>query len=213
MLQYAAAGALAALVAVAEIANRYRDRPAAALRQPYALLYIAVNVIGAAIALYVVRVFGWTLGVPDAALPVAQVLVAGLSALALFRLQFFSASQNKESVSFSPARLLEQLLAVSDREVDRDQATRRVETVRETMRGISFAKASRALPAYALGLLENVDADDQEKLGADVGELIANKDMTDEVKVQLLGIAVIRVTGPELLRNAIDGLGDAIKAG
>jgi hypothetical protein len=78
------------------------------------------------------------------------------------------------------------------------------------MTRMSFEKAALALPALALGLLENADYREQRRLRADVNALLKFKELPDGVRLRLLGVAVMRFTGPNLLRWAVDGLGDEI---
>lgn len=203
---------LGTLVGVAELAARYRDDPARSLRRPAALLYVTVNTAGSLLALAGVRAFGWDFGVEQAsAREFVQVLVAGLGALTLFRTKLFSAAYRDETHSWGPSRLLELLLGVSDREIDRDQASMRSRVVAEVMSEVSFAKAYAILPTYALGLLEGSSDEEQRRLAADVKALVDDATMDDASKAQALGVAIIRLTGPDLLRQAADALGGSIR--
>jgi hypothetical protein len=79
------------------------------------------------------------------------------------------------------------------------------------MADVSFERAKGALPAHALGLLETASVEEQAKLAADIKELANDKTTEDAVKSILMGVAVIRVTGPHLLRVAVEGLGPSIR--
>lgn len=78
------------------------------------------------------------------------------------------------------------------------------------MSGIDFQKAYQSLPAYALGVLQNVSADTQAQLGRQVDALRAAT-MPDSAKVLLLGLLLMNVVGGEVLRSAVTALGDNIK--
>jgi hypothetical protein len=80
------------------------------------------------------------------------------------------------------------------------------------MAPVVFKLAYKALPAHALGLLENPSREEQQRLTADVQALWADRTIDQAVKSQLLGVAVMRVTGPDLLKDAVEALGDAITA-
>jgi len=209
---YVVVALLATLVSVGELTQRYRDKPFKAIRRPPAVLYALVNIAASMGALYAIRLFGWSFNIsPATAVPLVQVLVAGISALALFRLKLFTASAGKESISFAPTRLLEQLLDVADRQIDRGQATDRAALVQEFAEGLSFSRSAAALPAMALALLEHVDAQQQKDLGDDVKTLIEDNAVDEDVKLRLLVTAILRVTGPDVVRTAIDALGDTIR--
>lgn len=211
-LAYLLVALLGTIVGATELAARYRDDPGRSLLRPAAALYIATNAAGSLFALYAIRALNWDFGVEDASgEALVQVLVGGLGAIALFRTKLFTAAYRDESHAWGPSRLLEQLLSVSDRSVDRGQAQTRSAIVADVMAPISFEKAYSVLPTYALGLLEGTSAEDQSRLAADVKALLEDNTMDDPSKAQALGVALIRLTGPELLRQAVTALGASIR--
>lgn len=208
---YVFAGAVGALVGAAELAYRYRDDPSRSLRRFAAVLYVAVNGAASVGALYVIGQFDWDFGQDEPSQKaLVQTLVAAFGAIALFRTKLFSAAQGEESTSWGPSRLLEMLLEISDRSLDRNQATTRSQQVAEIMAPVSFAKAFNILPVYVMSLLERVDEEEQVRLAADVKALADDTTMDDGVKALALGAAVMRLSGPDVLRQAVAGLGDAI---
>jgi hypothetical protein len=209
---YVVAVLFGVVVGATEIAYRYRDSPGRSVLQPGGIAYTLVNGAASGGALYVIRAFGWTFGAHGrSSVDLLRVLVAGLGAVALFRTKLFSAAtKGGETFSWGPSRLLEQLLAISDTVVDRKQAEQRSRDVAEIMSNVSFDKAHSSLPTYALGLLENTSADEQARLAQDVGALLQDQTMSDELKSQQLGVALIRLTGPDLLRQAVTALGASI---
>jgi hypothetical protein len=208
---YLVVALLGGLVGAVELASRYRDDPGRSISQPASIFYIAVNIAASIAALGIVRTFNWNFGQDGIKREVAQVLVAGFGAIALFRAKLFNAAYKEETFRWSPGGVLDALLRVSDSQVDRAQAKRRVIIARQAMTSLSFPKAALALPAYALGLLENATEDQQKRLRADVDALQSASQLSDGTKLQLLGVAVMRFTGPHLLRQAVDGLGDEIR--
>ncbi len=79
------------------------------------------------------------------------------------------------------------------------------------MSRVSFAKAYVILPTYLLGILDNVSKEDQERLADDVKALTDDRTIDDKAKALALGVAVIRLAGPNLLREAVVALGDSIQ--
>lgn len=209
---YVAVALLGALVGLTEVLSRYRDDPFRSLASVGALTYIAVNAGGSLFALYAIRVFGWNFGFDSGgSRDLGRVLFAGFGALALFRTKLFTAAVKGESVSFGPSRILEQLLAISDRQVDRKQGILRSRTAAIEMRDVSFQKAFGSLPVYVLGLLENCSEDEQKRLALDVSKLLETTTMDDTSKAQALGVAVMRLIGPELFKQSVKALGPSIK--
>src|SRR5258708_7826230 len=74
----------------AELASRYRDATQNALYTRPALLYIALNMAASALALALIRGYGWTFGPTSGSTRWTQVLVAGAGAMALFRTSLFN---------------------------------------------------------------------------------------------------------------------------
>lgn len=204
---YVLAGFLGLLVGGAEIVSRYRDDPAASLSTPAALFYMAVNTGASILALYAIRAFGWHIvanaGRGD---DLARVFAAGMGSLALLRTKFASVGSKDNPVSLGPSRLIEQLLAVADVQMDRKQGQRRARRCERTMTNVDFDKACLALPAYVLGLLENPTQAQQDKLSADIKSLSASE-MPGSAKSQNLGLLLMDLTGPELLQVAVEALG------
>ncbi|SNS95102.1 hypothetical protein SAMN05421812_102483 [Asanoa hainanensis] len=207
---YALASAIGGAVGAAELASRYRDDPGRSLIRPAALLYVLINCAASASALAIIRIFGWTFGQTGQAQDLVRVLVGGLGAVALFRTKLFAGSERGSTVNWSPSGLLDRLLAISDRQVDRAQAKRRSMIAKRMMPKVSFDKAYGVLPAFALNLLEGASKEEQQRLSADVVALVDDKTLDDAAKAMLLGVAVMRVTGVHLFVQAIDGLGPII---
>ncbi|WP_305789057.1 hypothetical protein [Symbioplanes lichenis] len=203
---YVLAGCLGAAIGATELASRYRDDPGRSVLQPAALLYVLTNAAASVAAVAIIRVFGWTFGQTGAARDLVQTLAGGLGAIALFRTKLFAAAEKGSNFNWGPGGLLERILAVSDRQVDRYQAKRRSQVAREVMSGVSFDRVYVTLPALALSLLENSSPDDQSRLKADVIALKDDELMSPEDKSLLLGVAVMRITGVQLLVRAVAGL-------
>ncbi len=78
------------------------------------------------------------------------------------------------------------------------------------MAGVSFEKAHQSLPAFALGLMQNVEPDVQAQIGRQV-EALRTAAMPDSAKVLLLGLLLMNVVGGQVLRGAVTSLGDEIR--
>ena len=160
-------GAIGAFVGATDLMRKYKDSPEGALATPPARLYIAVNVVASMLALALIWVFNWTFD-QDANQPaqvlVTQILVAGLSAMILFRSAMFTVRQGGEEMPIGPANVLQSILNASDRGVDRIRAEDRARKVYEQMKDISFDKASLELPVVALALMQNLSKEEQEGL-------------------------------------------------
>jgi hypothetical protein len=200
---------LGSLVGTAELVARYRDAPTQALGTVPAFLYVAVNGIASGAALALVRIFDWDFGQGGDAKRYIQILVAGFGAIALFRSSLFIVRAGDQDVGVGPSSFLQVMLGAADRSVDRIRARERATSVSEVMKSVSFAKAHVALPTFCLALMQNVSPDDQADLGRDI-EALRGSSADDRAKVLALGLALMNVVGPTVLKSAVESLGDVI---
>jgi hypothetical protein len=211
VVDYALVVCLGSLVGTAELIARYRDAPTRALKTVPAFVYIGVNAIAAGAALALIRIFDWDFGQGGDAKRYIQVLVAGFGAIALFRSSLFIVRAGDQDIGIGPSSFLQVLLGSADRSVDRIRARERATSVSDVMQDVSFAKAHVALPTFCLALMQNVNADDQADLGRDI-EALRGSAADDRAKVLALGLALMNVVGPTVLRSAVESLGDVIAA-
>jgi hypothetical protein len=211
MVDWIVAAGLGAGVGLAELITRYRDEPNALWTSVSFWLYLALNAGASAAALELIRIFGWTLGLPPGpGRPPVLAIVAGLGATALLRSSFLNLKIGNEDVGIGPSSLLTSLLAVVDRSVDRRRAAQRSRLIASVMNGVSFKKASLSLSAYCLQLMQNLPLDEQEKLRNLVAGL-GLADMDEELKSFNLGLLLLNTVGPAVLSAAVRDLGARIR--
>jgi hypothetical protein len=211
-VNYFLAGGIGALLGIAELLARYRDKPTRIARRVAAWTYVLLNAVASVVALTLIRQFGWTFGQEDtAAIATAQVLVAGLGAAVLFRSSLFLFKVGDENVGLGPSVLLTSLLGAADRSVDRDQAGERLRSAGETLQNVSFVKAKDALVTAALAASANVSAEESASLRQAVKALESEASMTDAAKTLVLGMLIIDVVGAGVLEETAKQLGDEIK--
>jgi hypothetical protein len=210
MLEWLAAAALGASVGFAELVTRYRDEPMALPQSVSFWVYLLLNSGASFLAFQLVQVFGWTFGIAAGPAQITmQVLVAGLSAMALFRSSLLTLRIGDSDLDVGPSALLTSLLAVVDRAVDRRRATGRSKSVSEIMSKVAFAKAKMSLPAYCLQLMQNVPLDEQQRLRTSV-DALALVEMDDELRSLNLGLLLMNTVGPTVLKVAVRDLGARI---
>ncbi|HJT55499.1 MAG TPA: hypothetical protein VJ761_03315, partial [Ktedonobacteraceae bacterium] len=106
-------------------------------------------------------------------------------------------------------QFLESILSASKKEMDRQEIGVSARKVQDIMRDVKFEKAYESLPLYCLSLME-APRKQQLQLGKIVKNLHAQP-MENLEKTTLLGIALIKIVGEQLLRQAVEDLGDRIK--
>jgi hypothetical protein len=206
---YLLAAAIGAAWGFAELAVRYQDSPMRAAWSRPGAGYIALNAGASALALLVVRNFEWGLGVEDPRKRAwAQIAVAGLGAAVVLRSSIFIVRADHTNVTIGPSTVLEALLGVADRGVDRRRASQRNRSVETACNGYSFEASHVAVTAYCFNLMQNVHPRVQEAFAdKNIKPLVANEDMDDETKMKMLGLALMNVVGEEVLVVAVRSVG------
>ncbi len=209
ILDYVLVGVLGGLVGVTELVTRYKDAPARAIKTHSAALYISVNALASVGALMAMRIFGWDFGHLGSARRFLQILIAGLSAMVLFRSALFVVRVGARDVDVGPSTVLQVILGASDRDVDRKRAAQRSSEIATIMANVSFAKAYDALPAFCLALMQNVPAEEQADLAVQI-KALQGGGMDDALRSLNLGLALMNVIGADVLRTAVTTLGSRI---
>lgn len=212
---YLTAFALGTLFGIAELVSRYKDEPLRALWTRAAFLYLLVNAAASVGALHLIRVFGWVSDGEPLQAAYKQVLIAGLGAMALFRSSLFIFRVGNSEINFGPVFVLQILLGVADRGVDRKRGWSRSADVGTIMKDVSFEKAKVLLPIYCFALMQNLSKEEQEAIGLDVDAISAislpDETIANQQKSVLLGLRLLNVIGTDLLDQAVKSLGNDIK--
>ncbi|MFL6857534.1 MAG: hypothetical protein ACJ8EB_06440 [Allosphingosinicella sp.] len=150
-------GGIGGLLGACELLTRYRDEPVKAVCNWAALTYIAVNFCAAVLALFLIETFHVDFGVEGdpAKLTALRVLAAGLAAMAFFRTSLFTAKVGDQDLPLGPGIILQILLNVTDRQVDRGRARPRAQEIADQVNLIEQPKPGEAsrLQSILLGLL------------------------------------------------------------
>ncbi|HKR23708.1 MAG TPA: hypothetical protein VJS15_00475 [Allosphingosinicella sp.] len=207
---YLAVALIGGLLGLCELLSRYKDQPLKAVWNWAAIAYIAVNVAAAILALSLIRTFGVDFGIPPAQaqkLAAVRILVAGLGAMAFFRTSLFTAKVGDQDIPMGPGIILQILLNVADRAVDRSRAKPRAHEITGIMAGVDFLKARKALPPLCFGLMQNVSPEEQKAI-ADQVNLIELPPAGESSRLQsiLLGLLLLNLVGPDVLKAAISAL-------
>ena len=221
---YLITAAVGGAVGFVELIARYRDAPMAAVKCMSAVSYILVNAGASVLALYLLRIFGGESLFGEAGSSkqwVSEILVAGLGAMTFMRSSIFNiAIGSNQKVPVGPSVLLEVILSTADRGVDRKRAGERVNFIKSTMKGVSYEKAEQVLPQYCFSIMQNVGDKEREQIkarlekvksGMDLSTPSANRLQDAEHRAHLLGLALMTLVGPGVLKGAVDGLRAEIK--
>lgn len=140
-----------------------------------------------------------------------EALVAGLSAMALFRTSLFTVRVGTTDIGIGPAAFLQILLAAADRATDRARARPRAAAIKKIMEGISFDRAKEALPSLCFALMQGLTPEEQKAFGFQVAALQASG-MDDLPKANSLGLNLLNLVGERVLQQAVEMLRGDIRA-
>lgn len=202
---YLITGLLGFLIGLTELLSRYRDDPLEIFLTPFSWVYILINASASLLALWLLRLFGVTFGFEADPLKMrwVQVLSAGVGAMVIFRSSVFVVRVGDRDVSVGPSSILQVMLDVLDREVDRARARKRAQDVEKIMDGVSFANANVELPIIAFALMQNLSREDQENTHNKILKLTSSN-VSDAAKSHALGLALMDAVGDDVLRVAVE---------
>jgi hypothetical protein len=204
------AGLIAFLVAGAELLARYRDDPVRALWSVPAFAYEIVNgLTGVLAAWWIAEFFPTAVAKPGATGidPLKLAVVAGFGALVVLRSSLMKLRiANGQDISVGPAVIVEQLLSVIDRSVDRHLARRRAGIATELSEHLVFERDNAALVSLCLVLLQNPTPAEEQEMTAVSRALAGRTDLAPRVKKMMLLLALLGVVGEQVLRQAVKAL-------
>jgi hypothetical protein len=198
-LVYMLVFALGGLLGLTELLGRYTDSPTAVLKSPGAFLYVVVNAIGSAIALYLILKLA-----PEVTNPIYQVLLAGLGAMAFLRSALFKARVAEQDVAVGPAIILDTLLKFADAQVDRGRAVDRASRIASVVASLPVAQAGADLPRLCFALMQNLPVDIRQRLLDDITLVVTDAKRSEPVKVMEIGLVLWNRVGIGTLTGAVE---------
>jgi hypothetical protein len=202
--------AIGGLVGAVEILGRYRHSPFRAILTWNGLLYILINIAAAWAAYYLLgafEVFKSTTVAKD----VTQIMTAGFGSLIFMRSSVFKVRVGDSDIGIGPAAILDTLMLVADRGVDRREAVARAQDVTELVSHVRDpVVVAKMLTKYSLALMQNVDEKSSQDLSDAITKIMADGDIPDAIKIDIVALRLGVVVGPDVLEAAVAALGDRL---
>jgi uncharacterized membrane protein YjjP (DUF1212 family) len=206
--------ALGAAVGCVELLGRYMYAPVRAVMTGSGISYIIINMAAAAAAYYMIGPQGFdvfkssteTTGTKD----LYRILTAGFGALVFMRSSIFKVRVGDGDIGIGPVAILDTLLMVADRGVDRHEAVLRAQEVTNLLRGADPQRGAQLLAAYCLALMQNVSIEDQTKIKDLVRKVTSDTDIETGIKLDLVALQLSNLVGPTVLQAAIEALGERL---
>lgn len=198
---------LGAATGFTEIVTRYRDEPLRAAFNRFGLSYMVINGLLSLIAL------GLLLRYPGLFPKVAgdelmAALVAGAAAMALVRSKLFTFRTDAGAdIPIGPAVLVDTLLRVFDRKIDRWRSTRRQGLVLAQLADFDdFEFAARYILSSLLSF-QNLSQAEKTEIAEVIEQYRAGfKDWPPILKTMAAGYALLDIAGEENFKQVIDGM-------
>ncbi|HZZ89985.1 MAG TPA: hypothetical protein VFE13_16780 [Caulobacteraceae bacterium] len=208
------AGLIGIVVAYAELLARYRDDPMRAVLSWPAFSYALVNGGAGLLAAWWLSSFFPSIVAATGAKSIdgaKLAVVGGFGALAVMRTSLLKLKLNSgDEVSVGPAVIVDQLLTVVDRSVDRHLAERRATIASELAGRIDFQRDGTSLVALCLVLLQNPSATEQQQMSAVLQGLNGRTDIPANIKATSLLLALLGLVGETVLRQAVKQVSPAV---
>lgn len=184
--------------ALVELLSRYKDEPFKVIAQShFAWVYMGLNGVLALGAHWVLLTTDWgTDATPVDNMTLA--ISAGLSAAVILRSRVFTAQLGNEQVSIGPGYVVDQLLTIIDKQIDRRRALQRVQIVIEAMEGKDFEKAKTYASTMITGSRQNLSLQEQKDLGDQIRE-VHDRRISEQEKAYALGFILLDFMGEGFL--------------
>jgi len=194
----------------ADVITKYRDEPFKAAANRYGIVYLLLNGV---IAGGVYLLFGQTkdgTGVFVGALwpdhPGFNAILVGSGAMLLLRSKVFTLpTAGGGDVSIGPAIILDALLAVLHRGIDRLRAAQRHELVFEKLKDLDDVDQVVQFFQSLLYSFQNLSAEDKAVVADAIAE-ITELELSNRLKIYAIGFAILTVCGDENFVNFVDDL-------
>jgi hypothetical protein len=205
--------AIGGTVGIVEIMARYRYAPLRAAFSFSGYLYVLVNIIGSGIAFYLLVVFWSDQTAHDPKEIVKLVVAAGFGSLVVLRSSVFKVRVGDTDVGIGPAAVLDTLLLIADRGVDRREAVSRAQDVSALVSHVKdYRIIANMLTKYSLALMQNVDEKTSKDLGDAISKILGDPEIPDANKMDIVALRLGVVVGPDVLEAAVEALGDRLNA-
>jgi hypothetical protein len=129
---------------------------------------------------------------------------AGLGAATVIRARVFTVRVGTQDIAIGPGFVVDQLLNVLDREIDRRQAQERVNTVRRVLSEVQFSHVVDHVHNMITGGRQNLSPEDGQELARRIGDIRRNETFDEQEKAYALGFLILDFMGPAFLDLVFD---------
>jgi hypothetical protein len=199
-------------VGISEVISRYRDEPLRATANRYGVGYALINGVVSVI------VYGLLVRYPTAIFPalatdsLMTALVAGFGAMVVLRSKLFIfRTEDGKEYPIGPSIVIETLLRVFDRKIDRLRASERQRRVFEQMKDITDFNAAASYLEASLLSFQNLSQDEKAEIARVIDEYRKQTAWPAALRTMAVGFAFLTIAGEENFDQVIANLKGYLK--
>ena len=199
---------LGALVGVVELFQRYKAEPFKVIVSVWGVGYIGLNAF-VSFAAYGIWFLSQETHDQAALAKIQWAVICGFGAVAMLKAKLMTIStSDQKSIALGPEILVQTILRVIDRELDRQRAIKRFGVVRKLMKNIDYEKAKLPLPLQIFQSMQRISEEESEKMVEGIEEIDQMTGLSSQDKSYLLGFYLLDLVGENFLSELFDKYGE-----
>lgn len=198
-----------------EMGSRYKDEPISVLVCAPGVFYIFINGLVCCVGLFFIDVFGAG-GLAAAGngldFRVTNILYASLGSFFVMRSSFLKLGSDSSQIDLGLNIVLKKMIDIVDRQVDRDQASRRSSDITNLLKNVKYSDLLERVKPLCLQVMQNVPQEEIENLLREL-KVIESSDDHEETRKLSMGLELYNIVGKRVLYSVVRDLGlDSIGA-
>ena len=189
--------------------SRYKDEPISVMTCAPGIFYITVNGLICCVGLLFIKIYGNPETIKNNTLfsssRVTDVLYASLGSFLIMRSSFLKLGTDSSQIDLGLNLVLKKLVDIIDRQVDRDQASRRSKDITDLLRDVKFDDLSDRVKPLCLQVMQNVAPDELEELLTELKTIESSDDNLETRKLSM-GLELYNIVGKKVLQSVVNDL-------
>jgi len=199
-----------------EMGSRYKDEPISVLVCSPGVFYIFINGLICCFGLFLIKVFGINGSASTGSglgFRVTNVLYASLGSFFVMRSSFLKLGSDSSQIDLGLNIVLKKMIDIVDRQVDRDQASRRSSDITSLLKNVSYSDLLGRVKPLCLQVMQNVPQEEIDNLLREL-KVIESSDDLEETRKLSMGLELYNIVGKRVLYSVVRDLGmDSVQMG
>ena len=205
VIYYIIAAICGVSVALAELRSRYKDEPIKAIWCRWGIFYLLFNGVLPLGAFWALIAAGTVTDNTSAIESFKFALYAGFGSVLVMRTKLFNLkTEGGEKLGIGPDFVIDTILNVLDRYIDRQRAYERARIVKEAMYEIDFNKARMPLIMLVTRSMQSITDSEMKELGRKLKDLEQAQELSNQEKSYALGFMLLDLAGEAFFIKVFD---------